>query len=599
MVLLRLALMSLVLTYVKCDQKWDDIFESVILSVNPWNKIAFPDVTQMQLYYQIVSCYKCDLMLLMNISNKDVNITRYHPNYPRYFEVRAINNNGDIEIICPKFEYLDIGELGEYELNIGSKGNCRIIQTKKPNNITLHFIIACIVSLVLIVMSNLLEKYYTRIRKFIVSKFNRVSAARVSSDATDEIRLESMNAKEDTTLKASATSKKRLNSLDVFRGITITLMVASNYTYFTYRFLYHPDWHGGNLSSMIFPWFAWIMGFSIPVSIKSLKTQSTPNLKIFWKISWRTIKLFIIGIILNANYEFSFYKFRVFGVLQRLALCYFAIAVLELAYYKKLDKMKYAGSKLYYFSDLIHSWKQSICVTISLITWFLIVYLLPVPGCPTGYMGAGGYENGGKYSNCTGGATGYVDKVILGTNHIYNLGTPRIVYGEEVALYDPEGILGTLTAIVGTYFGTIAGRVFMFYEKPKQRVVIWFIWSIVNFLLLAILTQFDFEHGLVPVNKNIWTFSFVTLASCTAFFIQLVLYVVIDVLKLWNGNPFFYTGTNSILVYILMNLFVNTFPIQFRVSYLHGYKLITCVYAIVLFHIICAYLYYKKMFLQL
>jgi len=593
MIILQLLLTFLLLAYIRCEDLWDDVFESVTLSINPWNKTTFPDVIQMQLYDQLVACYKCDLMFLTNISNKEKNLTKYHPNYPKFFEIRAIKNNGESETICSKFEYLDIGEGGRYELNINSKENCQIIQTKKPNNITLYFIIACIVALLLIVLSNLFEKYYSKVKTIIVSTLNR----KVNSDNLDEIRLESTDPPEDK--KASPNTKQRLNSLDTFRGITISLMVASNYTYFTYRFLYHPDWEGGNLSSMIFPWFAWIMGFSIPISINSLKIKSTSNLRIFWKITWRVIKLFIIGIILNAKYEFSFYTFRIFGVLQRLALCYFVIAVLELGFYKKLDKLKYVNKRFYYLSDLIHSWKQSFFVTIILIVWFLIVYLLPVPGCPTGYMGAGGYENGGKYSKCTGGATGYIDKLILGAKHLYPIATSRIVYGPDAAVYDPEGILGTLTAIVGTYFGAIAGRIFMFYEKPKQRAVILFIWSIVHLILLAILTQFDFDHGPVPVNKNIWTFSFVTLNSCTAYFILLVLYVLIDELRLWNGNPFFYTGTNSILVYILMNLFVNTFPIQFEVPYLHGYKLITSLYAIVLFHIICAYLYYKKMFLQL
>lgn len=91
------------------------------------------------------------------------------------------------------------------------------------------------------------------------------------------------------------------------------------------------------------------------------------------------------------------------------------------------------------FRDILDSWPQWLLMACILTTHTLITFLLPVPGCPRGYLGPGGkYDHRGKYINCTAGAAGYVDRLIFG-NHTYSE-TENPVYG-PILRYDPEGIL--------------------------------------------------------------------------------------------------------------------------------------------------------------
>jgi heparan-alpha-glucosaminide N-acetyltransferase len=114
-------------------------------------------------------------------------------------------------------------------------------------------------------------------------------------------------------------------------------MIFVNYGSGAYKVLQHVPWHGITLADFVFPWFLWIMGFSIPLSTNSLlKRDDTKRLKIFQKIFVRTLKMFAIGIMLNSRFGVELSKLRIFGVLQRIALCYFFVATMELLLYRKI-----------------------------------------------------------------------------------------------------------------------------------------------------------------------------------------------------------------------------------------------------------------------
>jgi heparan-alpha-glucosaminide N-acetyltransferase len=213
------------------------------------------------------------------------------------------------------------------------------------------------------------------------------------------------------------------------------------------------------------------------------------------------------------------------------------------------------------------------------------------------YLGPGGLENGGKYFNCTGGATGYIDKIIMGESHLYIYPTQVVIY--QTGYYEPEGIMGTLTSIALAYFGVIAGRVLIFYPNRFQHLYTCIAWFLVTFGLFGALTQFDMSDGLEPVVKNIWTFSFTLLGACTSFLLLAILYFFIDIKEYWNGNPFVYVGCNSLFIYICHYLFLRQFPVQWYMPNFHLEKFLMSIWGATFWTIIAAYLYSKKIFFNI
>ena len=191
----------------------------------------------------------------------------------------------------------------------------------------------------------------------------------------------------------------------------------------------------------------------------------------------------------------------------------------------------------------------------------LVTFLTPVPGCPTGYLGPGGLHLGGAFFNCTGGAAGFIDRSLFGDAHVYAHPTSRKIYGGSVP-YDPEGLLGSLTSVALVYLGVLAGKTLLIYQDPKQRVVRWGAWAAVLGLAAGALCGFSKEGGVIPVNKNLWSASFVLALGSFAFFLFLVLYLLIDVYGVWSGSPFYYAGMNSIVLYLGHELCEGYFPLD-------------------------------------
>ena len=235
---------------------------------------------------------------------------------------------------------------------------------------------------------------------------------------------------------------------------------------------------------------------------------------------------------------------------------------------------------------------------IILLLWFLLTYLYPVPGCGAGYLGPGGLDQHSKYSNCTGGLAGYVDKIILTTSHLYKLPTQIKIY-KTTEPFDPEGLFGIFNSIILTYMGVLAGRATIFYKSSIHRVVLWSIWGLVSLLLYFGLTQFDMSNGWVPVNKNLWTFTYTLITACSSYFILVLLYFIIDIKSWWSGNPFIYLGMNSILIYTCHAVFNTTFPCQWIVENNHLSQLLMDFWGSIFWTLIAIYLFSKKIFVNL
>ena len=212
-------------------------------------------------------------------------------------------------------------------------------------------------------------------------------------------------------------------------------------------------------------------------------------------------------------------------------------------------------------------------------------------------MGPGGLHKNSSYYNCTGGAAGYIDKIILGTSHLYGYPTCQEIY--KTGAFDPEGILSTLTSIFSTYLGVQAARIIIFYENPTQRIKYWSFWGIFYFAMFSLTSFYDLENGPIPVNKNLWTPSFALLTGFPAFVLITILYFIIDVKKYWNGAPLKYLGMNSIIIYVIHSLFSTAFPLQWIVPNTHVELLFMHLWGSIFLTIVATYFYYKKIFFNL
>lgn len=333
-------------------------------------------------FYQIDECKSCDLIALRTLSNNEstvVNIDSYYS-----YQFRVESNVGSL--VCSRFEFNQFVECGQYELNIQDESQCSIRVVKQPNS------------------SYYLYPIY--IAGFIFVLF-------VCAASFLDTRL--------TGDQVTTSSNARLESLDTFRGFSLFVMIFVNYGSGGYKSLQHAIWHGINLADYVFPWFLWIMGFTIPIITHSLliKASKASSIK---KVSIRAVKMFCIGLMLNSRFGVALDELRYMGVLQRIAICYLVASISEILLYKRVTVVSSS-----FLTHLVWS-KFHIAFMVALFSiWYWAAFLMNVPNCQRGYFGPGGLHDHSAHSVCTGGATGYIDKLILGHKHLYNRPTAKKV----------------------------------------------------------------------------------------------------------------------------------------------------------------------------
>ncbi|XP_028994513.1 heparan-alpha-glucosaminide N-acetyltransferase isoform X2 [Betta splendens] len=395
---------------------------------------------------------------------------------------------------------------------------------------------------------------------------------------------------------------KRLRSLDTFRGISLVIMIFVNYGGGRYWFFRHESWNGLTVADLVFPWFVFIMGTSIALSISSLLRTGSTRWSLLRKVVWRSMQLFIIGVfIINPNYchgPLSWDNLRIPGVLQRLAWSYLVVATLDLLVAKgHLDVLTMDAWWSPALEILLY-WPAWLCMLVLEIIWLCLTFLLPVPNCPTGYLGPGGIGDMGLYANCTGGAAAFIDRWLLGENHIYQTPSSRVIYATRMP-YDPEGVLGSINSILMAFLGLQAGKIILHYRDLHTSIMSRFlIWGLFLGFLSAVMTKCSADQGFIPVNKNLWSLSYVTTLACFAFVLLVAIYYTVDVKKWWSGAPFYYPGMNSILVYVGHEVFEEYFPFRWHMtnSQSHVEHLTQNLVATSLWVLISYVLYKKKIF---
>jgi predicted acyltransferase len=319
-----------------------------------------------------------------------------------------------------------------------------------------------------------------------------------------------------TTVVSPASGHTRLLSLDVMRGLTIAAMilVTDPGTYSAvFPPLLHAAWQGATPTDMIFPAFLFMVGISIVFSTHARlfprSGRSATRRQLIAHILRRTILLSVLGLVVNGFPAYDLHHLRLPGILQRIALCYAAAALLYLAICDlgpapgvETDSAASAQCA----SNRAAAFLVTIIAAILIGYWTLLRYV-PVPGFGTarydslGYLGA------------------YIDRAVFTTQHLWAWGlTPG--YG---VTYDPEGLLSTLPAIANTLLGVLAG-VWLRMPRParsKAADLLFF-----GALLFAVAWPLA---SLMPVNKRIWTSTFALLSGGVSVSAFALLYWILDV----------------------------------------------------------------------
>jgi predicted acyltransferase len=307
-------------------------------------------------------------------------------------------------------------------------------------------------------------------------------------------------------------SPGRLLSLDVFRGMTIAAMILVNnpgsWSY-VYAPLDHAKWHGATPTDWIFPFFLFIVGVSIALAIGRRKETDTDRKVLVRKILWRSLIIFAIGLFLSGYPYFDLSALRIPGVLQRIALVYGVTATL----YLWLDARQMF-------------WLGVGC----LLTYWGLLTLIPVPG---------GYPPNLEPGTNLGA---WIDASLLG-GHLW----------AQSKIWDPEGLLSTLPAFATSISGILAGVWLRSTRDHFEKVAGLLVVGTV-LLLGGLLWNLVF-----PINKQLWTSSYVLYTSGIALLVFGVLYWWIDIKgRRWGTQPFVVYGTNALIVFTLSGLLGRT-----------------------------------------
>ncbi|KAK3915094.1 Heparan-alpha-glucosaminide N-acetyltransferase [Frankliniella fusca] len=403
---------------------------------------------------------------------------------------------------------------------------------------------------------------------------------------------------------APTPARRRVRSVDVVRGISIVLMMFVNHGAGGYWFLGHATWDGLYVGDLVFPWFLWIMGVCIPLSVRPQLARGASRCRLLLTVFRRSLVLFALGVALCSLSSSRLESLRIMGVLQRLGVAYLVVASLAVLMTPRrwgaaaVDlgapgsgaKGRSPGA----LADVVVLLPQWVVVLALAAAHVVAFLLLDVPGCPRGYMGPGGVHLDGAHPNCTGGAAGYVDRLVLGEEHLYQTPGAHAVYGSGP--FDPEGLLGCLSSVLQVFLGVQAGSALVTFPSWRARLARWFAWAV----LLAAAGVCGWYFGGVPVNKSLWTLPFVLLTSSLALLLLCGCYLLVDVWRCWTGSPFLYPGMNALVMYVGHQLCYQLFPFHWQLGPMntHLMLLLENVWGTLLWILVAVFLYRRKVFIS-
>jgi predicted acyltransferase len=305
----------------------------------------------------------------------------------------------------------------------------------------------------------------------------------------------------------------RLLSLDVLRGLTMASMVIVNNPGdwgTVYAPLLHAEWNGWTPTDLIFPFFLFMVGVSMTLSRRASAGWGV--------IARRAATIVVLGWLLSLFPFFPasrFLTWRLPGVLVRIGLCYFAASAISRA-------SAPAGAP----DDRRHGRRLAAWVLGLTVGYWMAMVWMPWPGhtpgdlSPAGNLGA------------------FIDRAVLGQRHLW-----------QQRPWDPEGLVSTIPAVATTLLGIIAGLWLRAAAEPRDKALLL---GAAGTAVLALGLVWDLAF---PINKNLWTSSYVMFTGGAAALLLAACYWVLDVWRWrWWAGPFVVLGTNAIALFVLSGL---------------------------------------------
>jgi predicted acyltransferase len=328
----------------------------------------------------------------------------------------------------------------------------------------------------------------------------------------------------------AAPARERLLSLDVFRGMTVAgmLLVNNPGTWAAiYPPLEHAEWHGWTPTDLIFPFFLFIAGITTQLSLGARRARGDPEGAIVRQVLRRGVLIFLFGLLLSWFPGFQWgaiegvpdpsvadrvlYRLehlRIMGVLQRIGIAYAVAALLTLR----------------------TTLKQQVAIVAALLFgyWFAMT-LVPVPD--SGMLGANVLHLPGRTLDA------WIDRAVLGVNHLWVGGG---------GLRDPEGLFSTLPAVATVMLGNFAGRwigrrELAIHERLSGLFAVGALGMVVGLMW----------HWSFPINKSLWTSSYVLFTGAMACVALATCMWVVDVHGVrWWTKPFVIYGVNPMIAFL-------------------------------------------------
>jgi predicted acyltransferase len=312
-------------------------------------------------------------------------------------------------------------------------------------------------------------------------------------------------------LQQSATSQaERLMCLDIYRGLMVAGMIvvdnpgSDDKAYWAIK---HAEWNGWTPADFIFPSFLFLVGVSIVLSFSERLQRGESRRQILLHAFKRSLVLIAVGLLVNASpfIGLDVHTWRFEGVTQRIALCYFVAAILVL----------WSGYR-----------EQLIAIVVFLVGYWALLRLVPVPG-----LGMPGRDI--PFTDPDKNIVAWLDRILF-MGHLFE-GTR-----------DPEGLLSSIPAIGTTLIGVLTGR-WLSSNRTRSTIAKWM-------LLFGILGLIAGEIWNVwfPINKHLWTSSFVLFTGGFALVFLAFLYWILEIER-WRGAwtmPILVFGMNAIAGFV-------------------------------------------------
>jgi predicted acyltransferase len=317
------------------------------------------------------------------------------------------------------------------------------------------------------------------------------------------------------------TRVQRLLSLDVVRGITIAfmIMVNNNGGSGSWGFMNHAQWNGLTPTDLVFPTFVFVVGASIVFAFKARLARGATRSSLAWHTVRRAGILFLLGIVVNGFPFFALDHLRIYGVLQRIAICYLVVG-------------------LFYLWDQ-RAWTKVAVLATALVGYYILLRWVPVPGA-----GMPGREI--AFLDPDQNLVAWLDRHLM-PGHLYETWTAHNTR-------DPEGLLSDIPALGTALLGLLAG---MWLRGSKTVAVKT---QGLAAACVALLASGYLWSIWFPLNKKLWTSSYVLVAAGWSLVLLTVAYWAMEQMGWFKGKskawiwPWLVFGSNAIVAYMVSEL---------------------------------------------